>query len=424
MNVHDSEKIAGTLRERSMKACANIEEADVIVFNTCCIRDTAEQKIMGNIGAIKKLKKKKPHIIIAVVGCMTQQKGMMDTLKKQFPYIDIILGSNIHELGDSLDNVIENKFFSGSIEKEDRPAIRENAKLFRTSGTNAWLNIMYGCNNFCTYCIVPYVRGRERSRSAKDIIKDAENLLNQGYKEITLLGQNVDSYGNDLVDGWNFAKLISEIARLSDKFRLRFMTSHPKDFNSEVVQAIADNNNICNNVHLPVQSGSDRILKLMNRKYTRKHYLELIDEIKTLPNVGITTDIMVGFPTETEEDFLDTMALMEEVGFSSAFTFVFSPRRGTPAADMEQIPGEIKKDRITRLVALQNKITKEISATYIGNTYEVLCEDTNTKYEGIYCGRTESGRLVSFPGEESDIGKFLQVKVNKAKSASLWGEKL
>ncbi|MBO7390529.1 MAG: tRNA (N6-isopentenyl adenosine(37)-C2)-methylthiotransferase MiaB, partial [Clostridia bacterium] len=295
--------------------------------------------------------------------------------------------------------------------------------IYRTSGTNAWINIMYGCNNFCTYCIVPYVRGRERSRSITEVIADVKQVLSEGYKEITLLGQNVDSYGNDLNDGTSFASLLKKISDLPGKFRLRFMTSHPKDFSPEVVDVIAASRNICHNIHLPIQSGSNEILRRMNRKYTARQYLEIVDYIKEkMPDVGITSDIMIGFPGETEEDFLATCDLVRKVRFSNAFTFVYSPRKGTPAATMEQIPADIKKSRITRLVKLQNEITKELSDEYLGKVYEILVEDVNPKYPGTVCGRTDSGRLVTMKGDPSLIGSFLDVKITKSRSASLFGE--
>jgi len=295
--------------------------------------------------------------------------------------------------------------------------------IHRTSGTNAWINIMYGCNNFCTYCIVPYVRGRERSRAISEVLADVKQVLSEGYKEITLLGQNVDSYGSDLKDGTNFAALLKEISALPGKFRLRFMTSHPKDFNKEVVDVIASSRNICHNIHLPIQSGSNEILRRMNRKYTVEQYLDIVEYIKAkMPDVGITSDIMIGFPGETEEDFKATCDLVEKVRFSNAFTFVYSPRKGTPAAKMEQIPADVKKSRITRLVKLQNDVTKRLSDDYIGNVYEILIEDVNPKYPGTVCGRTDSGRLVTVNGDPSLIGEFCDVKITKSRSASLFGE--
>lgn len=423
MNVHESEKIAGMLSDIGYDAAASAEEADVIVFNTCCIRDTAEKRAYGNIGALKGLKKANPDKIIAVVGCMTQQKGGAEALSSKFPFVDIILGTN------SLDRlpvlVQQKRAKTARIVVNEDPTVDVSVDLpiYRTSGTNAWINIMYGCNNFCTYCIVPYVRGRERSRAISEVLTDVKQVLSEGYKEITLLGQNVDSYGSDLKDGTDFAALLKEIAAIPGKFRVRFMTSHPKDFNKSVVDVIASSNNICHNIHLPIQSGSNEILRRMNRKYTVEQYLDIVDYIKEkMPDVGITSDIMIGFPGETEEDFIQTCELVKKVRFSNAFTFVYSPRKGTPAATMEQIPADIKKSRITRLVKLQNDITKQLSDEYLGNTYEILVEDVNPKYPGTVCGRTDSGRLVTVNGDPTLIGSFCKVKITKSRSASLFGE--
>jgi tRNA-2-methylthio-N6-dimethylallyladenosine synthase len=376
---------------------------------------------MGNIGEIKRFKKNNNDLIVAVVGCMSQQKGIAEDLREKFPFINIILGTdNLQELPNLIKLLeFEKKKHIRSINIDPSSPICENVPAYRTSGTNAWVNIMYGCDNFCSYCIVPFVRGRERSREPSLIIDEVKRLVDNGYKEITLLGQNVDSYR---FDTYNFAYILEQCARIESKFRLRFMTSHPKDFNTNIVDIIRSNDNICNNIHLPVQSGSNRILKLMNRKYTRERYLELIGEIKTLPNVGITSDIMVGFPTETDEDFADTLDLVKTVRYSSAFTFVYSPRKGTIAADMEQLPVEIKKARIQELVKLQNSISAEVSREYVGKAYEILVEDTNPKYENSVCGRTESGRLVTFKGDKSLIGEFVDVTITKTKTASLLGE--
>ena len=422
MNVHESEKLAGILENRGLSAVSEASRADVIVFNTCCIRDTAEKKIEGNIGELKALKRSRPDLIIVISGCMTQQKGRAEALKKRFPFIDIILGTNNqYLLGEKIDEVLAKKKKLIAVDPAEKPAIDEDVPVYRTSYPNAWINIMYGCNNFCTYCIVPYVRGRERSRDPEHILTEIRRAVADGYKEITLLGQNVDSYGSDMDSGMNFYKLLQKIAEIDGKFRLRFMTSHPKDLSEEVIKLISEHPNFCNNIHLPVQSGSDAVLKRMNRKYTRGRYLDLIDTIrKYMPDAGITTDIMVGFPGETEQDFKDTIDLVKRVRFQNAFTFVYSPRNGTPAAAMEQIPADIKKARITELVALQNAISDEISLEYLNKTYEVLVEDEEN---GVCAGRTDSGRLVRFPGERSDIGKFINVTVTKSKASSLYGEK-
>lgn len=421
MNVHESEKIAGILSAQGFQPTSELNDADIVVFNTCAIRDTAEQHALGNIGAIKPLKKNKKDLIVAVVGCMSEQDGVAEKLVKKFPFIDIVLGtSNIEKIGECVQKVLESHKKVREIERLSRPEIVEDVPTYRTSYPNAWVNIMYGCNNFCTYCIVPYVRGRERSRAPEAIIKEVEDLLKEGYKEITLLGQNVNSYRPYEDGSWDFKRLLSVLGNLPYKYRLRFMTSHPKDFDESVIDVIKECDNICNNIHIPVQSGSDAVLKAMNRHYDRTRYLEIIDNIKSrLPGVGITSDIMVGFPGETEEDFQDTLDLVERVGYSSCFTFIYSVRKGTVAEKMEQIPYKVKRDRITRLIALQNEITKRESLSYIGNVYEVLVEDK--KGSGL-CGRTESGRLVTFDGDDSLIGQFVDVKVTSAKSASLFGE--
>ena len=424
MNLHESEKISGILSGMGMSAVNEPENADVVVFNTCCIRDTAERRALGNIGKMKELKKKNKNLLIVVTGCMTQQNGFAENMKERYQYVDVILGT--HNISD-LENQIRIR-----LEKKKRVAVLdtdgyiddETTPVTRTSFPNAWVNINYGCNNFCTYCIVPYVRGRERSRDMKSIISECEKLINDDYKEITLLGQNVNSYGNDVPDeNVNFANLLREVAKIDGKFRIRFMTSHPKDLTEDVVKAIRDNDKICNNIHLPIQAGSNSVLKNMNRRYTREHYLGLIDMIRRyLPDCGITTDIMVGFPYETEEDFLDTMDIVEKVRFSTAFTFIYSVRKGTKAAEMPQIPYEIKQNRIKRLIARQNEITEEISKDYVGNVYEILVEGMQEKKNGYVVGRTESGRLVSAKGDESMIGEFKNVKITAVKNAQLLGE--
>lgn len=401
-------------------------QANVIVFNTCCIRDTAEKKIFGNIGELKILKRQDKSRIIVIVGCMTQQEGMAETIAQKFPFVDIILGtSNIHLLKEKIDQLLERRARGRgkvvSIDKNEKPEVNEDVVPYRTSYPNAWVNIMYGCNNFCSYCIVPYVRGRERSRDPELILDEVKSLVKAGYKEITLLGQNVDSYGSDRTDGVNFYTLLQEIAKIEEKFRLRFMTSHPKDLSEEVIKLIAETPNFCNNIHLPVQAGSNAVLKAMNRRYDRDRYFYLIDLIKKyMPDCGVTSDIMVGFPGETEEDFLDTLDLVEKVRYHNAFTFIYSPRKGTVAAKMEQIPYAIKSERIGRLIALQNKITLEISEGYVGKVKEVLVEDAPK--EGMLCGRTDCGRLVTFKGTKDMIGQFVNVRIDKNKASALIGE--
>lgn len=425
MNLHESEKISGILSGMGMSAVNEPENADVVVFNTCCIRDTAERRALGNIGKMKELKKKNKNLLIVVTGCMTQQNGFAENMKERYEYVDVILGThNISDLENQIRIRLEKKKRVAAVLDTDGYIDDETTPVTRTSFPNAWVNINYGCNNFCTYCIVPYVRGRERSRDMKSIISECEKLINDGYKEITLLGQNVNSYGNDVPDeNVNFANLLREVAKIDGKFRIRFMTSHPKDLTEDVVKAIRDNDKICNNIHLPIQAGSNSVLKNMNRRYTREHYLGLIDMIRRyLPDCGITTDIMVGFPYETEEDFLDTMDIVEKVRFSTAFTFIYSVRKGTKAAEMPQIPYEIKQNRIKRLIARQNEITEEISKDYVGNVYEILVDGMQEKKTGYVVGRTESGRLVSAKGDESMIGEFKNVKITAVKNAQLLGE--
>lgn len=425
MNLHESEKISGILSGMGMNAVNEPENADVVVFNTCCIRDTAERRALGNIGKMKELKKKNKNLLIVVTGCMTQQNGFAENMKERYQYVDVILGThNISDLENQIRIRLEKKKRVAAVLDTDGYIDDETTPVTRTSFPNAWVNINYGCNNFCTYCIVPYVRGRERSRDMNSIVSECEKLITDGYKEITLLGQNVNSYGNDVPDeNVNFANLLREVAKIDGKFRIRFMTSHPKDLTEDVVKAIRDNDKICNNIHLPIQAGSNSVLKNMNRRYTREHYLGLIDMIRRyLPDCGITTDIMVGFPYETEEDFLDTMDIVEKVRFSTAFTFIYSVRKGTKAAEMPQIPYEIKQNRIKRLIARQNEITEEISKDYVGNVYEILVEGLQEKKNGYVVGRTESGRLVSAKGDDSMIGEFKNVKITAVKNAQLLGE--
>lgn len=422
MNVHESEKIAGLLRSVGYESAASQEEADVIVFNTCCIRENAENHAFGNIGALKKLKKQKKGLIIAVGGCMTQEKGKADVLKEKFPFIDIIFGTlNLEELPALIEQKKRAKKRVVKI-REKEGEIVENVQPFRTSFPNAWVNIAYGCDNFCSYCIVPYVRGRERSRKAENILAEVKSLVEQGYKEITLLGQNVNSYGNDLADGSTFASLLDRAASIEGKFRLRFMTNHPKDFNADVIAVMKKHPKICRLVHLPVQSGSDEILRRMNRRYTSEKYLDEIRLLKTeIPEAEVTTDIIVGFPGETEEDYLKTEELVKKADFASAFTFVYSKRSGTRAAEMpDQIPEEVSKDRIMRLVALVNSLTRQKSEKYVGKLTEILCEDYDEKKK-TYLGRDEFGRMAYFPYPENIIGKFVQVKVESANGISLTG---
>ena len=421
MNVHESEKIAGILHERGYTECTDSRDADIIVFNTCCIRENAENHAYGNIGALKKLKRAKPSLLIAVGGCMTQQEGAAEKLRRKFPFVDIVFGThNLSRLGELIDLRAKGKKV---VEVTEQPELLREAPSFRTSYPNAWVNIMYGCNNFCSYCIVPYVRGRERSRTPDEVVAEVNGLLNAGYKEITLLGQNVNSYGNDRGGAFTFPQLLDRICTRKEKFRLRFMTSNPKDFGEELIRAIAENEQVCDLVHLPVQAGSDRILRLMNRKYTAAEYLKKVEMLKKrVPGCQITSDIMVGFPTETEEDFRATLSLVKEAGFFTAFTFVYSRRSGTAAAQMEgQIPEVVQKERIMRLVELVNAQTRELSLPYRGKEIEVLCEDYDAA-KGVYLGRDEYGRMGYFKSERDRVGEFVKIKISDTSGVSLTGE--
>ena len=425
MNVHESEKMAGILQGMGYTETKIKEEADIILFNTCCIRENAENHAFGNIGALKKMKKEKPSLIIAVGGCMMQEKGKAEVLKAKFPFIDIMFGAlNFEELERLIQQkkaekkrVIQIKDKEGEIDEKIIP--------FRTSFPNAWVNITYGCNNFCSYCIVPYVRGRERSRKPENILNEIEGLVKQGYKEITLLGQNVNSYGKDGSTDITFAQLLEKVAQIEGKFRIRFMTSHPKDFTQDVVDVMAKYPKICKLVHLPLQSGSNSVLQAMNRKYTREKYLAEVEYLRSkIPNAEVTTDIIVGFPGETEEDYLQTEDLVKKVDFASAFTFVYSKRQGTKAAEMKnQIPADIQKDRIMRLVELVNLQTKRKSKKYLNQTVEILCEDFDEK-KGMYLGRDEFGRMGYFKSDVNLIGEFVNLKITKANGISLYGEKV
>lgn len=422
MNIHESEKLAGILTSLGYKESTKTEECDVIVFNTCCIRENAEQRAEGNIGALKKLKKKNKNLIIAVGGCMTQQPDRAKSLVEKFPFIDIVFGT--HNLS-NFERLLKSRQLSSKkvIEIVDEQPICEKIPMKRTSYPNAWVNIIYGCNNFCTYCIVPYVRGRERSRNFNEIVEEVETLVKEGYKEITLLGQNVNSYGNDLKDGTTFSKLLYRLNEIEGNFRIRFMSSHPKDFKAELVDAIANCDKVCNYVHLPVQAGSTKVLKDMNRRYTREDYLSHVKMIKEkIPNCSISTDIMVGFPGETEEDFLDTLSLVESANFQSAFMFVYSRRKGTKADAMEnQVDEDVKKDRIMRLIEKQNNLTTIQAKEYLNKTLIVLCEDYD-KRKKMYMGRDESNRMVYFKSEKDLIGEFVTVKILKTGGMSLYGE--
>ena len=421
MNVHDSEKIAGMLRNLGYVEGKSKDESDIIVFNTCCIRETAETKIMAKIGDTKALKKANPNLIVVVCGCMTQQKGMAELLKKRFPFLSLVIGThNLEEMEEYIKE--QNKKFR-SIVWDKEKAIREDIKMYRTSEDNAWVNIMYGCNNFCTYCIVPYVRGRERSRKIENIVKEVQALVQENkYKTITLLGQNVNSYGNDFKDGTNFVTLLKELCKIKGNFKISFMSSHPKDFSFELIDFIANNQDKMSiNLHLPAQSGSDEILKRMNRRYTSAHYKELVDYIyKKIPNATLSTDIIVGFPGETEKDFQDTLELMKYCKFASVFGFVYSKRQGTPAATFEnQVPAKTKKDRITRLFELEHSLQKETLKDFVGKTYDAVIVDDD---KGNKLAKTHFNKLIRVDATNFKIGNEVKVFVEKIENDLLYGK--
>jgi len=427
MNEEDSEKLSGMLKLSGYERTEDKKKADLIIFNTCCVRENAEQKVYGNLGALKSVKEKRPDLIIAICGCMMQQENMADDIIKRFPFVDIIFGThNSHMLPEYLNRVKqEGKSIIEIWDKEK--GIVEGLPLDRLSKIKAFVTIMYGCNNFCTYCIVPYVRGRERSRTPEDIEREIRELVKEGYKEITLLGQNVNSYGKDFTPALDFADLLMRINKIEGLERIRFMTSHPKDLSLKVIEAIRDSEKVCKHIHLPVQSGSSKILKKMNRHYDREYYMKLIKNIKEqIPGIALSTDIIVGFPGETEEDFNDTLKLIEDVEYDSAFTFLYSPRKGTPASQMEEemISEEVKHERFNRLVTLVNDISAKKNREYHNKIVEVLVEGTSKNDENKLMGRTRTGKLVNFEGLRENIGNLVKVKITKAQSFSLYGEEV
>jgi tRNA-2-methylthio-N6-dimethylallyladenosine synthase len=426
MNEEDSEKLSGMLKRTGYDRSDERDTADIIIFNTCCVRENAELKVKGNLGALKKIKKERPDLIIAVCGCMMQQEGVAEEIIKMFPFVDIIFGThNSYKFPEYLNRVKqENKSIVEVIQKEE--GIVEGIPIDRESCVKAFVTIMYGCNNFCTYCIVPYVRGRERSREPQNIVKEIKDLVSAGYKEVTLLGQNVNSYGKELEPKMSFAGLLKTIREIPGLERVRFMTSHPKDLTEDVIDVIAEGGNLCEQIHLPVQSGSSRLLKMMNRHYDKEMYLDLVRRIKSkIPGVAISTDIIIGFPGETEEDFQETLSLVNEVEYDSAFTFIYSKRKGTPAYDMDdQISDEVKHDRFNRLVEAVNACSRKRNLSYLGRTVEVLVEGFSKNNENTVTGRTRSGKLVNLSGGAELIGELVNVKIIKANSFSLVGEEI
>ncbi len=412
-NVSDSERMQGLLLEMGYEFCESPEEADLVLFNTCAVREHAEDRVWGNIGVLKKYKKAHPDMIIAVCGCMTQQQKNADRLRRSFPYVDLVFGTYSRW---KLPQFLYSRLTGGPRVfhlEENEDDIKEGFPVKRDGTFKAWIPIMYGCNNFCTYCIVPYVRGRERSRNPEDILEEVRSVVKSGCREITLLGQNVNSYGKGETHGVNFAKLLRLINEIEGEFRIRFMTSHPKDCTEELLDAMRDCDKVCRHLHLPVQSGSDRILTAMNRHYNRETYLRLIEGAKErMPDIELTSDIIVGFPGETYEDFRDTVSLVKQVGYQSLFTFIYSPRHGTPAAELpDPVSREEKGKWFSELLAVQEELGERITAGHVGKSYRVLCEDEG-RQDGFIAGRTDGNTVIEFQGDKSLIGNFVTVKVN------------
>ena len=421
MNEHDSENIKGMLNMMQFTETEEMEEADLILLNTCSIRENAHNKAFGMLGRIKHLKETNPNIVVGLCGCMAQEEGVISEILQKYRFLNFVFGT--HNL-DDLPKLVD-EGFKGSKLNIDVLSVEgdivETMPVTRDSKYKAYINIIYGCDKFCTYCIVPYTRGKQRSRLKEDILKEVEELIQAGYQEITLLGQNVNAYGKDLYKDYELADLLLDISKLNIP-RIRFITSHPWDFTDKLVNVIKENDNILNYVHLPVQSGSNKILKLMGRRYTKESYKELFDKLKSIPNISITTDIIVGFPGETEEDFQDTLDIVNYCKYDSAFTFIYSPRENTPASKLEDnVTLEEKEQRLYRLNELINKYSKEANTRILNKVENVLVEGESTK-EGNLFGYTETNKLVNFPGDKSLIGKILKVKIIDAKSFSLDGE--
>ncbi len=423
MNAHDSEKIAGMLEEMGLVPAEHREEADFVIFNTCCVRENAERRALGNVTWLKEVRKSRPELIIAVCGCMIQEPGMAERILKQYRFIDLAFGTaNLHKLPEMLFQLLNGDRSVVRVEEED--VIAEGLPVRRLRQDAAYLTIMYGCNNFCSFCIVPYVRGRERSREKADILREAEGLLKNGTKEIMLLGQNVNSYGKGLPDGTSFAELLRALDRMGVE-RIRFMTSHPRDLSDDLIDAMAGSRHILPQFHLPVQSGNDEVLRRMNRHYTREKYLERVRALRSaVPGIGLSTDIIVGFPGETEEQFEDTMSLIREVRYDSAFTFIYSPRVGTVAAGMpEQVPEEVSTERIKRLIALQEALQKETLCRFTGMAEEVLVEGLSRRSDQAVSGKGRHGVSITLPGDARDIGQIVPCRVTKIKNNTLMAER-
>ena len=424
-NEADSEKLSGLCEAMGYRIVSAPEEADLIVVNTCAIREHAEQKALSIVGQYKHLKARNPDLIIAVCGCMVTQEHRKDDIKFRYPYVDFVFGtSSIHRFPQLLcDKIAHGKRIF--CPEETDYLVAEGLPIKRESDYRAWVSVMYGCNNFCSYCIVPYVRGRERSREMAPIVEEIRELVSKGYKDITLLGQNVNSYGKDSGYGYDFADLLAELDRLEGDFTLRFMTSHPKDADKKLIDVMASSRHVAHHFHLPLQSGSDRILKAMNRHYDRARYLEIVDYMREkMPDVTITSDIIVGFPGETEEDFEATLGILEQVGFDMLYSFIYSPRKGTPAAEMEQVEPRIKSARFDRLLALQNEIAKKKNQPLVGKVQRVLCDGVSKNNSDLYSGRTEGNKIAFFEGVPSDTGRFVDFVADRADAFAFYGKKI
>lgn len=421
MNVHDSEQIKKYLEKMGFTMTEELIEADIVVLNTCAIRENAHDKVFGFLGRCKHLKREKPELIIALGGCMSQEESVANEIKAKHSYVDIVFGThNIHELPQMI--LAANKKLNINVYSSEGN-VYENVEYSRDSKITAWVNIMYGCDKFCTYCIVPFTRGKQRSRKMEKILEEVRNLKKLGYQEITLLGQNVNAYGKDLDESYDFSTLLENVAKIGIP-RIRFVTSHPWDFTDDMISLIAKYENIMPYVHLPLQSGSDRILKLMGRRYTKNEYLALFNKIKNrVPNVAITTDIIVGFPNETEEDFLETLDVVNKCQYDSAFTFIYSPREGTPASKIkDDIPYSIKEERLQRLNDVINRFSLENNQKYIGKIEKVLLLGESEKDNSKLYGYTETMKLVNVITKKEDVGKIIDVEITDAKSFSLDGK--
>ena len=425
-NENDTERLRGMLKEAGFLFCENEEEADLVIYNTCAVRENAEQKVFGRLGILKHIKESRPDLIIGICGCMVQQEHITEKIKKIHDHVDLIFGTHaLYRLPELLYKAMtkDNKKSVVDIENCDG-RIAEEIPILRDYSQKAWVSVMYGCNNFCSYCIVPYVRGRERSRSSDDILKEIKNLIKNGCTEISLLGQNVNSYGKDLDEDINFAKLLRMVNEVDGVERIRFMTSHPKDLSDELIDAIAECEKVCRQLHLPVQAGSNKVLFDMNRKYTKEDYLEKIRKVKEkIPGISLSTDIIVGFPTETNEDFLETIDVLKKVEYDNIFSFIYSRREGTPAAKLDFVLTEEEiHNNFNKLLEVQNEISKRKNDEYVGRIERVLVDGVSKNNDKTLSGRLDSSKIVNFAGDESLVGKYVNVKITEAHTWSLNGE--